>query len=57
MWLYEARKRYGLCVLNYQVTSNHVHLVVRDCGKGEIERAMQLIEGQTGQGSLIVLSV
>ncbi len=49
-WLYEARKRYGLCVLNYQVTSNHVHLVARDRGEGEIERAMQLIEGQTGQG-------
>ena len=49
-WLYEARKRYGLCVLNYQVTSNDVHLVARDRGEGEIERAMQLIEGRTGQG-------
>ena len=26
-WLFEARKRYGLCVLNYIVTSNHVHLL------------------------------
>ncbi|HEW78436.1 MAG TPA: transposase, partial [Phycisphaerales bacterium] len=25
-WLFEAKKRYGLCVLNYIVTSNHVHL-------------------------------
>lgn len=48
-WLYQARKRYGLCVLNYQVTSNHVHLVVRDRGQGEIERSMQLIEGRTAQ--------
>ena len=24
-WLFEARKRYGLQVLNYMVTSNHVH--------------------------------
>ena len=24
-WLYEARKRYGLCVLNYMATSNHIH--------------------------------
>jgi putative transposase len=23
-WLYEARKRYGLCVLNYTATSNHL---------------------------------
>jgi len=22
-WLYQARKRFGLCVLDYQVTSNH----------------------------------
>ena len=35
-WLYEARKRYGLCVLDYTVTCNHIHLVVRDQGRGEI---------------------
>lgn len=29
-WLNQARKRYGLCILNYVVTSNHVHLLVRD---------------------------
>lgn len=29
-WLFEARKRFGLCVLNYTVTSNHVHLLVKD---------------------------
>ena len=23
-WLYRARKRFGLCVLDYTVTSNHV---------------------------------
>ena len=27
-WLYEAKKRYGLCVLNYIATSNHIHLLV-----------------------------
>ncbi len=32
-WLFEARKRYGLKVLNYMVTSNHVHLLVADDGK------------------------
>jgi len=48
-WLYEARKRYGLCILDYIVTSNHVHLLVRDRGQGEIPRSMQLIAGRTGQ--------
>jgi putative transposase len=48
-WLYEARRRYQLCVLDYVVTSNHIHLVVRDRGRGEIARSMQLIAGRTGQ--------
>jgi hypothetical protein len=25
-WLFEAKKRFGLCVLDYIVTSNHIHL-------------------------------
>jgi len=33
-WLYAARRRYGLCVLDYTVTSNHIHLLVRDQGRG-----------------------
>ncbi len=48
-WLFEARKRYGLSVLNYIVTSNHLHLLVRDRGHGEIAGSMQLIAGRTGQ--------
>jgi putative transposase len=31
-WLFEARKRYGLCVLNNVVTSSHIHLLVKDTG-------------------------
>ncbi len=31
-WLFEAKKRYGLCVLDYIVTSNHIHLLVKDRG-------------------------
>ena len=27
-WLFEARKRHGLSILNYIVSSNHVHLLV-----------------------------
>lgn len=48
-WLFQARKRYGLSVLNYMVTSNHVHLLVRDRGRGEIARSMQLVSGRTAQ--------
>lgn len=48
-WLFEARKRYDLCVLNYIVTSNHIHLLVLDRGRGEIARSMQLIAGRTAQ--------
>ena len=48
-WLFEAKKRYGLCVLNYCVTSNHIHLLVFDRGKKEIIRSMQLIESRVAQ--------
>jgi len=48
-WLYESRRRFGLSVLNYQVTSNHVHLLVRDRGDEEIARSMQLIAGCVGR--------
>jgi putative transposase len=47
--LYEARKRFGLCVLNYQVTCNHAHLLVLDRGRDEIAPSMQLIAGRSGQ--------
>ena len=46
-WLFEAKKRYGLKVLNYVVTSNHIHLLVQDSGDGVIPRSMQLIAGRT----------
>ena len=49
-WLFEAKKRYGLCVWNYMVTSNHIHLLVVDNGKrNTIANSMQLIAGRTGQ--------
>ncbi len=41
-WLFEAKKRYGLSVLNFIITSNHIHLLVADCGQGEIARSMWL---------------
>ena len=48
-WLFEAKKRYGLSVLNFIITSNHIHLLVVDRGRGEIARSMQLIAGRTAQ--------
>ncbi len=48
-WLYEARKRFGLSILNYVVTSNHIHLLVKDTGSQTIPRSMQLIAGRTAQ--------
>ena len=41
-WLYEARKRFGLCVLNDVVTSNHIDLLVKDTEEGVIARSVQL---------------
>ncbi len=46
-WLYEAKRRYGLCILNYIVTSNHIHLRVLDTKKNVISSSMQLIAGRT----------
>jgi putative transposase len=39
-----------LIILNYTVTSNHIHLLVfDDAGQDVIPRSMQLIAGRTGQ--------
>ena len=49
-WLFKARKRYCLSALNYMVTSNHIHILLRDHGDRDvIPRSMQLIAGRTGQ--------
>jgi REP element-mobilizing transposase RayT len=47
--LFEAKKRFGLDILNYTVTSNHVHLLVVD-GKTEvIPKSVQLVAGKTAE--------
>ena len=35
-WLFQARKRFGLHILNYAVTSNHIHLLVYDDGRRNV---------------------
>ncbi len=48
--LLEARNRYGVSVPDYTVTSNHIHLLVLDCGEREtISRSKQFIAGRTAQ--------
>jgi REP-associated tyrosine transposase len=48
-WLYEARKRYGLTVLNYVITSNHVHLLIKDHQEAEVSKGLQLVAGCMGR--------
>ena len=48
-WLFKAKKRFGLCVLNFVVTSNHIHLLVQDTGERVIARSMQLVAGRIAQ--------
>ena len=49
-WLFEAKKRFELIILNYTVTSNHIHLLVYDKGgESVIAKSMQLVASRTGQ--------
>ena len=50
-WLYQAKKKYsGLSVLDYMVTSNHIHLLVFDTGgRNVISDSIKLVAGRTGQ--------
>ena len=49
-WLYQARKRFGVEILNYTITSNHIHLIVRDGGGDkDIPSMIQLVAGRTAQ--------
>jgi REP element-mobilizing transposase RayT len=48
-WIFEAKKRFDLSVLKYMITSNHVHLLIKDTGPNVIADSMQLIAGRTAQ--------
>lgn len=50
-WLFQAKKHYGLKILNYMVTSNHAHLLVLDNAENRnaIPESLQLIAGRTAQ--------
>ncbi len=47
---FEAKIRYGLVILNFTVTSNHIHLLVFDeKGRDVIPSSIKLVAGRTGQ--------
>jgi putative transposase len=49
-WLFEAKKRFKIVILNYIVTSNHIHLLVKDDStQREIPLFMQLLQSRTAQ--------
>lgn len=49
-WLFQARRRYGTTILNYVVTSNHIHLLlVDDKDKDTIPKTIQLVAGRCAQ--------
>lgn len=49
-WFFEAKKRYGLVILNYTITSNHIHLLVADdTGRKTIPDSIKLIAGRIAQ--------
>jgi putative transposase len=49
-WMLQAIHRYHVTLLNYMVTSNHVHLLVLDDGpRRSIAQAMHLASGRTAQ--------
>jgi len=48
-WLFEAKKRFGLSILDYMVTSNHIHLLVMDDESNAISKGLQLVAGRTAQ--------
>ncbi len=48
LWLYKAKQKYGLIILNYMITSNHIHLLVYDDGRHDVvSRSILLAAGRT----------
>jgi len=51
-WMLEAKKNFGLCILNYIITSNHIHLLVLDKEGNDgqvISRSLHLAAGRVAQ--------
>ena len=49
-FLFKAKQRYQLSILNFIATSNHIDLIVSDANKTDaIPRTMQFVAGRLGQ--------
>jgi putative transposase len=49
-WLFEAKKGYGVVILNYMAPFNRIHLLVHDRDGGEvISKSVQMAPGRTAQ--------
>ena len=49
-FLFEAKKRFRLSILNFVATSNHVHIIVSDNKDSKaIPKAIQFVAGRTAQ--------
>ncbi|MDR4497895.1 MAG: transposase [Candidatus Scalindua sp.] len=48
-WLFEAKKRFGLRILNDTVISNHIHLLVVNTNREMISKSIQFVAGSTAQ--------
>jgi putative transposase len=48
-WLYQAKKRYNLIILNYMITCNHIHLLIKDNEPNDVSRGMALVSGCMGR--------
>ncbi len=50
-WLFQAKKKYNIQILNFIVTSNHVHLLISDNAKNRktIPNSVKLVAGRTAQ--------
>ncbi len=55
-WAIEAKRRYGLAILNFMITSNHIHLLTMALrskwacrGHGALSSALQLVESRVAE--------
>jgi REP element-mobilizing transposase RayT len=51
-WVLASKRQFGLCILNYVITSNHIHLLILDRNQNAdqtISRSLQLAAGRVAQ--------
>jgi REP element-mobilizing transposase RayT len=50
-WLFEAKKHFGLMILDFTIASNYIHLLVYEGKFNSIPNSIQLIAGPTRYAS------